>query len=44
MHNGSPVRYEVYGVEVEGTPRILYQIEDEASSILAVKVADLSMC
>ncbi len=37
---GLPAAYEVYRVEVGGTHRIIYQIKDESTLILVVKVAD----
>ena len=37
---GLPAAYEVYRVEVGGTHRIIYQIKDESTWILVVKVAD----
>ena len=37
---GLPAAYEVYRVAVGGTHRIIYQIKDESTLILVVKVAD----
>jgi mRNA-degrading endonuclease RelE of RelBE toxin-antitoxin system len=35
-----PAACDVYRVEVGGAHRIIYQIKDESTSILVVKVAD----
>jgi len=37
---GLPAPYEVYRVEVGGTHRVIYQIKNESTLILVVKVAD----